>query len=469
MLVALQLVTVAAVPLNVTVLVPCEAPKFVPVIVTEVPTGPAVGFNPAIERPAVVTVKLTALLAWPPMVTTTLPVVALAGTVVTILVALQLVTVAAVPLNVTVLVPCEAPKFVPVIVTEVPTGPAVGFNPVIESPAAVTVKLTALLALPPTVTTTLPVLAPAGTGAVMLVALQLVGLLAIPLNVIVLVLCVAPKLLPEIVTGIPPGPELGVRLDMVGAGKFTVNATPLLAWPSTVTTTLPVVAPTGTVVAMLVALQLVTVAAVPLNVTVLVPCVAPRFVPVMVTEVPAGPEVGVTLEIPGAGCVTVNAIPLLEVPPTMTTTFPVAAPLGTVTTMLVALQLVGVPVVPANLTELLPCVAAKFAPLTVTTAPTGPDVGLKLVMLGLLVVPPPPLVVDDEQPNSATTTSRSKDTLRNAFEEVSLGSGLMVRGLHWHILKSQGCWTTSLKCGRVYAVAGVHTGVAACTPLLSLW
>jgi hypothetical protein len=72
----------------------------------------------------------------------------------------------------------------------------------------------------------------------------------------------------------------------------------------------------------------------------------------------------------------------------MTTTFPVAAPPGSVTTMLAALRLVGVPVVPANLRVLLPCVAPKSAPLTVTTAPTGPDVGPKLVMFGLLVVPP---------------------------------------------------------------------------------
>ncbi len=47
--------------------------------------------------------------------------------------------------------------------------------------------------------------------------------------------------------------------------------TPLLALFETVTTTLPVVAPVGTVVAMLVALQLVAVAVVPLNLTVLLP------------------------------------------------------------------------------------------------------------------------------------------------------------------------------------------------------
>ena len=43
MLVVLHVVGVAAVPLKLTVLVPCVAPKFAPVIVTEVPTAPAVG------------------------------------------------------------------------------------------------------------------------------------------------------------------------------------------------------------------------------------------------------------------------------------------------------------------------------------------------------------------------------------------------------------------------------------------
>jgi hypothetical protein len=71
----------------------------------------------------------------------------------------------------------------------------------------------------------------------------------------------------------------------------TVKFTPLVATPPTVTSTLPVVAPVGTDVAMLVALQVVTVAAVPLNVTVLVPCEDPKFVPVIVTGVPTGPDV----------------------------------------------------------------------------------------------------------------------------------------------------------------------------------
>ena len=55
---------------------------------------------------------------------------------------------------------------------------------------------------------------------------------------------------------------------------------------------MPVVAPAGTVTAMLVLLQVVGVAVVPLKVTVLLPCVAPKLVPVIVTGVPTVPEVG---------------------------------------------------------------------------------------------------------------------------------------------------------------------------------
>ena len=80
----------------------------------------------------------------------------------------------------------------------------------------------------------------------------------------------------------------------------TVKLTPLLARPPTVTTTLPEVAAVGTRARMLVALQLVGVAAVPLNATVFVPWLAPKFVPVIVTEVPAGPDVGERLVIVGA-------------------------------------------------------------------------------------------------------------------------------------------------------------------------
>jgi len=82
-----------------------------------------------------------------------------------------------------------------------------------------------------------------------------------------------------------------------GVGSNTLKATPLLATPPTVTMTLPLAAPAGTGATILVALQLVGVAAVPLNVTELAPCTLPKLLPVMVTAVPTVAEVGLRLEI----------------------------------------------------------------------------------------------------------------------------------------------------------------------------
>jgi len=84
----------------------------------------------------------------------------------------------------------------------------------------------------------------------------------------------------------------------------------------------------------------------------------------------------------GAGT-TVKLIPLLDVPETLTTTLPVVAPDGTVATMVVEFQLVAAAVVPLNLTVLLPWLDPKFVPVMVTGAPTAPEVGDRLVMVGL--------------------------------------------------------------------------------------
>jgi hypothetical protein len=80
---------------------------------------------------------------------------------------------------------------------------------------------------------------------------------------------------------------------------------------------------------------------------------------------------------------TVKPTLLLDTPPTVTTTPPVVAPVGTVATIDVALQFViAVAVVPLNVTVLVPCVPPKFVPVIVTDAPTTADVGDRLVMLG---------------------------------------------------------------------------------------
>jgi hypothetical protein len=56
------------------------------------------------------------------------------------------------------------------------------------------------------------------------------------------------------------------------------------------------------------------------------------------------------LDVPG----TVKPDPLEATPPTVTTTSPVVAPLGTGATIEAALQFVGVAEVPANVTVLVP-------------------------------------------------------------------------------------------------------------------
>ncbi len=204
--------------MNWTVLAPCDAPKLLPAIVTDVPTTPDVGLTLVIlGGGGDVTVKATPLLGVPFTVTTTGPVVAPAGTGATMLVALQAVGAAAVPLNWTVLAPCDAPKLLPAIVTDVPTAPDVGLTLVILG-GVVTAKVTPLLDVPFTVTTTGPVVAPAGTGATMLAALHMVDVAAVPLNQTVLAPCDAPKLVPAIVTGVPTTPDVGVTPVMLGAG-----------------------------------------------------------------------------------------------------------------------------------------------------------------------------------------------------------------------------------------------------------
>ena len=82
--------------------------------------------------------------------------------------------------------------------------------------------------------------------------------------------------MPVMVTEAPTAPVVGDKLVMLGAAT-TVNDLPLLATLLTVTTTLPVVAPLGTVATIDVALQLVVVAVVPLNFTVLVPFCRPEI------------------------------------------------------------------------------------------------------------------------------------------------------------------------------------------------
>jgi len=156
------------------------------------------------------------LLATPPTVTTTFPVVALAGTGTTMLVADQVVGMPVVPLKVTVLVPLVAPKLVPAIVTTVPTAPLAGVRLVmLGADPPVTVNGMPLLAKPPTVTVTAPLVARLGTEATMRVAVQLEVVATVPLKRTVLP-DIVPKFAPLIVTAVPTLPDAGDRLVMLG-------------------------------------------------------------------------------------------------------------------------------------------------------------------------------------------------------------------------------------------------------------
>jgi hypothetical protein len=103
----------------------------------------------------------------------------------------------------------------------------------------------------------------------------------------------------------------------------------LVAVPSGVVTLIgPLVAPLGTVACIVVAELTEKLALVPLNVTAVAPV---KFVPLIVTLVPAGPLVGVKLVITGGLAVTVNELALVAVPPEVVTLIgPLVAPGGTV-------------------------------------------------------------------------------------------------------------------------------------------
>ena len=94
-----------------------------------------------------------------------------------------------------------------------------------------------------------------------------------------------------------------------------------------------------------------------------------------------GDNIGETV----SGDTTVKVAELLVPAPgteTNTGIAPSATPLGTGTTMLVLLQLVGVAEIPPKVTVLVPCVVPNPVPAMVTEVPIGPDAGVRLVIVG---------------------------------------------------------------------------------------
>jgi hypothetical protein len=87
-----------------------------------------------------------------------------------------------------------------------------------------------------------PVVAPAGTGTMIVSDAQVVGVAATPLKVIV---PDVPRPIPLTVTYVPTGPETGLTPVISKLG--TVKVTELLLLALSDTTTGPVVAPIGTI------------------------------------------------------------------------------------------------------------------------------------------------------------------------------------------------------------------------------
>jgi len=138
----------------------------------------------------------------------------------------------------------------------------------------------------------------------------------------------APNPLPFNVIEPSTGEEGGVMLVMIGLNAVN-NIVALLA-SEVVTTTGPAPAGMvlGTTATIEVLLQLVIDdGAIPLKVTVLVPCVAPKSVPVIVTLVPTLPEFGerlITLGIEPEVIDTLSKVPVAKVEPlTLATARPI--------------------------------------------------------------------------------------------------------------------------------------------------
>jgi hypothetical protein len=98
------------------------------------------------------------------------------------------------------------------------------------------------------------------------------------------------------------------------------------------------------------------------------PGTAPKPEPEIVTDAPAEAAIDETLEITSAG-LTVNGVPLLASPLTVTTTFPLLAPEGTDAVMVVGPQNQMLAASPLKVTVLLPRTVPKLLPLMVTVLP----------------------------------------------------------------------------------------------------
>ena len=235
--------------------------------------------------------------------------------------------VAEVPLKDTALVPV---KPLPVRVTWVPTGPLVGEKEVMVGgprtekgvaeelvPSRLETEIGPLEALPSTT----------ARSRVSEITVKIPAVLKSPKILLKETFVVPVKYLPVMVTSVPTGPLVGVKLVMMG-GVVTVKLVVEEVVPAGFVTLMgPDVALLGTVARSWVSeLTVKEVAGVPLKVTALVPV---KLLPVRVTWVPTGPLEGVKETMIG-GLRTVKLVAEEPEPSGVVTEIgPVVAPLGT--------------------------------------------------------------------------------------------------------------------------------------------
>lgn len=278
-------------------------------------------------------------------------------------VVLAAVTEAVVPLNFTILWVVTLEKFVPVMVTVVPTGPHMGATDVIVGVNRNVKSTSEVASWSATETVILPVVAPGGTVVLICVAVEAVTVAVTLLNLTILFAGVVLKLVPVMVIVVPAGAVTGVNNEIVG-GKSTVKSVAETEVTSLTNTEIfPVVAPCGTTATMLVGVADVTVAITLLNFTVFWEAVALKLVPVIVIEAPTPAATGVK-EVMVEGNNTAKSLAEVACPlDVVTAIFPEVAPAGTDTVSVVLVAEVAVVRVPLKVTTLFPGFSEKFSPV----------------------------------------------------------------------------------------------------------
>jgi hypothetical protein len=238
-----------------------------------------------------VIVKVTLLLQRCPTDRVMGPEVAEPGTGTVICVSLQEAVGAGVPLKRTTLEPWVSPKPLPCRVTRLDATPDIGVA-CVSIGATPTPKLYGRLAIPLDVTTTPPVVAPAGIVTIMLLFVHVVGVADTPWNVTAPGLSPNPD--PVIVVVLPIVPVFGIMVAIRGIG-ITVKVSPEVVSEDPLTTvTGPLTVPFPTVAMIVESFHVLTMACTPPIETVPVAWAKPKPLPEIVTDEPTVPEVGDT-------------------------------------------------------------------------------------------------------------------------------------------------------------------------------